>query len=61
MKLGSCIHLEKLKATINIEHWPTFYGSFTMQIFVKFFVYVIFSKTIRARPMKLGSCIHLDE
>ena len=26
-----------------------------------FCVYVIFSETIRARAMKLGSCIHLEE
>ena len=36
-----------------------FYGSLT---FVEFYVEVIFSKkTIMARAMKLGSCIHLEE
>ena len=42
----------------NIDTWPTFYGSLTN---VKFCVLVIFSETIRARAMKLGSCIHLEE
>ena len=32
-----------------------------MAAFAEFFVYVIFSRTIRARVMKLWSCIHLEE
>ena len=51
----------QLKATINTEPWPTFYGSLTFQILSWFCVLVIFSETMRARAMKLRSCKHLDE
>ena len=53
----------KLKASVNNESCPTFQGSLTMQMFVEFFffVYVIFSETVRARTMELESWIHLEE
>ena len=42
---------------INFETCPTFNGSLTNG---EFCIWVIFSETIRARAMKLGSCIHLE-
>ena len=42
----------------NFETRPTFHGSLTN---VEFCVEVIFSETLRARAMKPGSCIHLEE
>ena len=42
----------------DFESCPIFYGSLT---FVEFCFQVIFSETIRARAIKLGSCIHLEE
>ena len=50
-----------LKATINVEPWPTLYGSLTSIFFRVFVCKVVFSETVRAKPMKLGSCIHLEE
>ena len=60
MKLGSCIHLEKLRSTLRsiLRLDLLFYGSLTMSSFC---IKVIFSETIRARAMKLGSCIYLEE
>ena len=40
------------------ESLPTFYGSLT---FVEFLRLGLFSEFLRARAMKLGSCIHLEE
>ena len=42
---------------LNFETRPTFYGSLTN---VEFFFLVNFSEILRARAMKLGSCIHLE-
>ena len=42
----------------NFESWPSFYGSLTN---VEFFAFRLLSWIIRARAMKLGSCIHLEE
>ena len=42
----------------NFETGPTFYGSLT---YVEFFRLGHFPKTIRARAIKLESCIHLEE
>ena len=60
MKLGSCIHLEELRSTLcSILRLDLL---FTVHLQMSSFcVYVIFSETIRARAMKLGLCIHLEE
>ena len=59
MKLGSCIHLEELRSTLHsILRLDLL---FTVHCLLSSFcVKVIFSETIRARAMKLGSCIHLS-
>ena len=60
MKLGPCIHLEELRSTLH--------SILRLDLFLRFIDYCqIFafrsfsSETIRARAMKLGSCIHLEE
>ena len=59
MRLGSCIHLVvKVNSMFNFETTPTFHESLTN---VEFLRLGHFSETIRARAMKLGSCIHLEE
>ena len=59
MKLGSCIHLEKVNPMLNFEFLSTFYGSLTYVEYLHLGHF--FSETIRARAMKLGSCIRLEE
>ena len=52
----------KLKATIDNVSRPTFHGSLTSHIFIKFLsLGHFFPVTIRARAMKLKSHIHLKE
>ena len=60
MKLGSCIHLEKLRSTLHSILRLGILYTVHLQM-SSFCVYVIFSETIRARAMKLGSCIYLEE
>ena len=60
MKHGSCIHLDgKRSRPYSILSQPTFYG--LPMTFLEFLGLVVFSETIRARAMKLGSRIHLEE
>ena len=42
----------------SFETWPTFYGSLTNVEFLRLGHFLI---TIRARAMKLGPYIHLEE
>ena len=58
MKLGSCIHLEELRSTLcSILRLDLL--SMVHRLLSSFYISVIFSETIRAKAMKLGSCIHV--
>ena len=58
MKLGSCIHLEELRSTLcSILSLDLLF--MVHCLLSSFCLSVTFSETIRARAMKLGSCIHL--
>ena len=60
MKLGSCIHLEELRSTLcSILSLDLLFMAHCL--LSSFWVKVIFSETIRARAIKFGSCIHLEE
>ena len=60
MKLRSCMHLEELRSTLrsilSLDLLFTVYW-----LLSSFCVYVIFSGTIRARALKVGLCIHLED
>ena len=60
MKLGSYIHLEELKTTLRsiLSLDLLFFGSLT---FVEFLRLGHFLRNCKAKAMKLGSCIHLEE